>query len=168
MEIQLTQGKTTVIDDEDFGRISQHKWHAKLCNKRYWRVYASDAEHTAMHRLIMNAPEGMFVDHINRDTLDNRKSNLRICSRSQNQHNQGVWSGRQGHKTSKYKGVCVSGNRWRAQIGDNGKRVRIGYFAVEIDAARAYDAAALKLYGEYACLNFPEIKNQPAGKAHTG
>jgi len=106
-----------------------------------------------MHRLIMNAQPGQMVDHKNRNTLDNRRCNLRLCNHSENQKNRFVDVG-----TSKYKGVYREGNNWRAYIGFEDRQVWLGTFANEDDAARARDRAARIYQGEFAYLNFPEIK----------
>jgi hypothetical protein len=107
-----------------------------------------------MHREIMNPPEGLVVDHIDHNGLNNRKSNLRICTRSQNQCNQYRFDGK-----SKYKGVAwfKRTRKWTAAVCLRGKRYRLGYFEREIDAAMAYDKAAKKYHREFACLNFPEV-----------
>ena len=108
-----------------------------------------------LHRLIMNVSEDMLVDHINHNTLDNRRCNLRICTKSENCRKNVGHSKRQ----SKYKGVVfapyssVKGKLWRAYTRIKGKRLWFGYHVTEEDAAMAYNENALKLFGEYACLN---------------
>lgn len=101
----------------------------------------------SLHRIIMNAPAGAVIDHINGNALDNRRKNLRICTQRQN-----LWNGR-AHRdgSSKYRGVCWnrSNSKWRVQI--QGKT--IGHFTAETDAALAYNAAALDRFGEFAKLN---------------
>jgi hypothetical protein len=100
-----------------------------------------------MHRLIMNAPIGYDVDHINHNGLDNRRCNLRVCTRTQNQANS-----KPRKKSSKYKGVSWSNseNKWRAFIRINGKGKTIGRFDSELDAAEAYNNEAKKCFGEFA------------------
>jgi hypothetical protein len=104
-----------------------------------------------MHRLIMNPPEGMHVDHINGDGLDNRRENLRIVTPQQNCAN--------SRKTimgqSRFKGVawCAGANKWRAYIAVDRKQQHLGLFADEIAAAEAYDKRAKEVWGEYARLN---------------
>ena len=108
---------------------------------------------TPIHREIAKTPDGLYTDHINGDTQDNRRCNLRVCTNSQNQMNKGK------NKTlkNKYKGVeKFTDTCWRAQITPNGKRVHIGSFRTEEDAARAYDRKAKLYYGEFARLNFPD------------
>jgi hypothetical protein len=108
-----------------------------------------------MHRLVIDVPTGCFCDHINHNGLDNRKANLRVA-----QHKQNVWHRRkfQRPSRSRYKGVdfrpANSGKCWRARIRINGKRLYLGSFDNELDAAKAYDEAAKKYHGQFAGLNF--------------
>ena len=155
IEIPLTHGQVALIDDEDYDLVSQYKWHA------YWdpstkSFYAKtgirkpDGKQTSlrMHRLIMKAKKGEQVDHINHDTLDNQKENLRLCTNSQNQHNRG----RKSNNTSGCKGVdwYKASGKWRAQIALNGKVMHLGYFAIKQEAYEAYCKAALELHGEFS------------------
>jgi len=114
----------------------------------------------SMHRQIMNPPEGMVVDHINNNGLDNRKANLRIVT-----HRQNCLNSRPKIKntTSRYKGVCweKESKKWRALITHKGRRISIGRFKNEIDAAFAYDKVAKELNGQYAWLNFPCPEKDP-------
>jgi hypothetical protein len=108
-----------------------------------------------LNRVIMDAPPGLLVDHRNGNTLDNRRTNLRLATCSQNRIN----SQRDKSKTSsRYVGVSLEKGRgkWLAYISYNGKRIHLGRFDNELDAARAYDLAAVKYHGEFARLNFPE------------
>lgn len=158
-EIALTQGKVAIVDDDDFARLIQHKWtYLEHTHGGYALRNGRDTNpirHTVlMHREIMSAGIGFMVDHINGDTLDNRKSNLRLCTNAQNMRNQ---KRHRDNKTSRYKGVSLKRdcNKYRAQLCTNGKVTHLGYFDSELDAARAYDQAALKYHGEFARLNFP-------------
>lgn len=105
-----------------------------------------------MHREIMDVPKHLVCDHINHNGLDNRKNNLRTCTRQQNTHNQKP----RKKGTSKYKGVDWNKRqkKWRARIYYRGKCHYLGYFNNEIDAALTYDKKAKELFGEFACLNF--------------
>jgi hypothetical protein len=114
----------------------------------------------AMHRLIMAPPAGLCVDHINHDGLDNRRCNLRICTQRENSSNM------RAHRDSNspFKGVCYEKafSRWRASIGFKGVTIYLGIFPSEIDAALAYNEAALKYHGEFACLNDVDGNGHPA------
>jgi hypothetical protein len=107
-----------------------------------------------MHREVIDIPEGMVCDHINRKVFDNRKGNLRPATVSQNNCN----TRKRAHTTSRYRGVSWYArlNKWMAQINANGRRIHLGVFDDEVDAAKTYDAAARKYHGEFAVLNFPD------------
>lgn len=162
-EIKLTKGHVALVDDEDFEKLNQYKWHARITpNSIYVRTNIKIKHPTRrqkslhMHRLIMNCPEGMMVDHIDRNGLNNQKHNLRICTRSQNLMNSK--KPKEG-KTSKYKGVNFikdqrSHNKpWRAEIRLNRKGIVIGTFKTEKEAALAYNKKALELFGEFSRIN---------------
>lgn len=145
-EIPLTQGKVTIVDAADYDWLNQWKWHITS------HGYASrDPKTTYLHRFILNAPKGMWVDHINGDRLDNRRCNLRICTRQENLRNQKKQSGR----SSKYKGVCWHNQSkcWMAYIKHNKVSMNLGCYKKEEDAACAYNEAATRLFGEFAKLN---------------
>lgn len=151
-EITLTQNKIALVDDEDYALVSQFKWHACYDkSKDGWYARSSRGKGPPglvnMHRLIMQ-PGQLEVDHVNGDSLDNRRSNLRLCTRRQNSMNQ------KNHKnsTSKYKGVSwyTRENCWRAAITVYGNYKLLGYFDNEKEAAQAYRVAAQKYFGEYA------------------
>lgn len=107
-----------------------------------------------MHHLVIDIPPGLFPDHINHNGLDNRKANVRPVTRAQN-----VWNRRKFKRPtrSKYKGVdwAIDMKRWRARIRVNGRRIYLGSFSDELEAAKAYDRAARKYHGQFAALNFP-------------
>lgn len=151
-----------LVDAEDFPLVSKYKWcvGGKTVKGREWGYAYASAKNSRksllMHRLIMNPQDGICVDHINGNRLDNRKANLRLCNRSENMRNRGPNRGR------KYKGVYrASKNRFRALICVNHKLMHVGTFSSEEEAAKAYDEAAIKLHGEFVCLNFPDEKNLP-------
>ena len=149
--IYLTKGKVTVVDEDDYEELSKYKWYY---HKGYAvRMLPPDEDKKRkmlfMHIQIIGKVDGLQTDHINRDGLDNRKDNLRHATASQNQWNQGPRKG-----TSKYKGVSWSKieNQWCSQIQAN-KKIIIGYFDSETDAAKAYDEKSKELFGDFAYLN---------------
>ena len=150
-QIPLTQGKFVTVDDEDFEYLNQWKW--RYDNGYAVRTSSKLFKRTTilMHRVIMNPPHGMFIDHINpSETLNNRRSNLRICTNKENVRNMKTPK----TNTTGYKGVSTSGSKWRASIRVDDKRIYLGTFSTSEDAAKAYDNAALLYYGEYAQTNF--------------
>lgn len=145
-EITLTNGKVALIDDEDFEKLNEFNWYFR---KEGYAV--SNTKHL-MHRLVMNAPKGYQVDHINLNKLDNRKSNLRLANASTNKANDGL----RANNTSGYKGVqCMRGRKkpWMSRIKVNYKNIYLGYYYTPEEAARAYNEAAYIYFGEYARLN---------------
>lgn len=168
-KIPLTQGYEAMVDDGDFAWINSFKWHLDRRCGRQDVFYAKRSirntregcgrRHRAewMHRKIIDAPDGMFVDHVNGNGLDNRRSNLRLCTNQQN-----CWN-RQRIQVNKkggclYKGVSMDpdGRRrklWRARIRWSGKYKSLGYFESQEEAALVYDVVAQILYGEFASLN---------------
>ena len=160
-KIDLGDGKWTILDPQDYYRFCSFKWYltgrrSKFYAVRSVKIDASRTVTVRLHREIMNAPKGKLVDHKNGDSLDNRRSNLRLATRSQNMMNR--------RKTivktsSKYLGVCrlKKKKRWLAQLRCNKKVLLSRSFRNEIDAAHAYDMAAKKYFGEFARLNFPDL-----------
>ena len=134
-----------LVDDEDYEKVSNYNWY-------YDRGYASNNLIRKMHTFLMGYPKGMVVDHINHNKLDNRHSNLRICTHQQNQHNQKKCV----RGSSTYKGIYWDKrkDKWAVQIQFNNKQYWIGYFDKELWAAMAYDINAKILFGQYAGLNF--------------
>jgi hypothetical protein len=139
-QIELTQGKFTTVDDEDFEYLSQWKWYATK-NSKTW--YAYRGKNIAMHREIVSCPQDMIIDHKDRDGLNNTKTNLRVCHKSDNTKNTSPFS------KSGYKGVAFNGSSYVAHI--NGRH--LGSFGSPEDAAKAYDIAAQEEFGEFAYLN---------------
>ena len=153
--IELTKGFVAIIDDSDFERLSQFKWCANVV--KGGRAYATRNSSTKdgakkqkiyMHRVILGAAAGLEVDHINGDTLDNRRENLRQCTTSENQMNRG----KARHNKSGYKGVCwhKQNKMWRALIKINQKSKLLGYFNSAEDAHQAYCKAAQEIHGKFA------------------
>jgi hypothetical protein len=157
-KIPLTHGKFAKVSPEDYIWLSQFRWHCAMNSKgayagRSFRI-AGKLRRIYMHRLIMDTPPELVCDHINHDGLDNRRFNLRNCTTKENKANTRPTKG----ASSKYKGVTFAKRekKWVVYIKKEGKQSFIGYFDDEIEAAKAYDAAAAKLYGEFAYLNFPD------------
>jgi len=156
-EIQLTQGKVAIVDDEDYEYLNQWKWQAnQKKNKRFyaWRGKKIDGKYKMiyLHRFILKLTDKkIFVDHANMDTLDNRKINLRICNRSQNAANTDKYK----FNSFGYKGISYDKrtNKFYAYITINKKTFYLGVFIDPKDAALAYNIAALKYHGEFANLN---------------
>ena len=160
-KIELTKGKFTLVDDEDYDFLMRWKW-------QYMNVgYAGRSKYAGMkngkefneclyiHRLVTNAEKGFEVDHIDHDKLNNQKKNLRVVTSSQNKMNGNSRVG----STSKYKGVSwdAKNNKWQAGIHYEGKKVFLGRFNSEDDAAEAYNKKAGEVFGEYARYN--EVNN---------
>lgn len=153
-EIPLTQGKVAIVDDEDYPDLIKHNWHVSLSSSgqpyAVRTVKKANGKQTSqmLSRFLMGVTEkNQEVDHKNHDTLDNRRINLRICSRRQNQQN------RLGKMNSKYPGVTWhrGKNRWQARISVSGKRVHLGHFVDELDAAKAYERGVRSLGEELIC-----------------
>jgi len=149
-EIELSQGKCALVDDEDYERVMQFTWCASRCGNNYYAMRPlkrSQPETRLMHRFILNAPPEKETDHINGDGLDNRRANLRLCTHAENLRNRPKMGGR----TSQHKGVCwhKKNCRWAAYINVDGARIFLGYFVAEKEAYAAYCAAAAKYHGVY-------------------
>lgn len=154
-------GLYALIDEDDLVVVRGYKWNPNPCeSKNVTTIYAYGYRHTEdgrverahMHRLVLGVNDpSIFVDHINRDGLDNRKANLRLCTRSQNNQNVRHRKG----CSSQFKGVhfLTAENVWAAEISANKKRIRLGRFRSEVDAARAYNDAAIEIHGDFAVLN---------------
>ena len=152
-EIELTQGKVTLINAEDIDKVAQFSgWYANRARNRIWVAVSSNPEaRTKMSRVILDAPDDMEVDHRNHNTLDNRRDNLRLVSHSENLMNRRKWRG----CSSEYKGVSWEEKyqKWRARISLDGKLTHLGYFEDETEAAMAYNEAAVQHYGPLVYLN---------------
>ena len=158
--IELTHGQVSKVSDDWFEYLSQWKWNA-FWNKNTNSYYAVRSEGKSpnqykiwMHKVISNTHLGVMCDHKNRDTLDNQPNNLRSCTVSQNNMNVGI----RKNNTSGYKGVSKCGKKWRAAITFGGKGVSLKCWDNPEDAARAYDEAAKIYHGEFAFLNFSNLR----------
>jgi hypothetical protein len=152
--IPLSQGKVALVDDEDFERISTYRWNLLRCrNIMYAQCHLTDRT-VLMHRLVMNAPKGMNVDHRDQDGLNNQKSNLRVCTHTQNlQHMAKKITARSGFKGVHCNPAKYPINPWCARIQVIGKRLELGQYPSAELAASAYNNAAVKHFGQYASLN---------------
>lgn len=154
-EIKLTQGFVSIVDDEDFEELSKYKWQyagGYAVRSISWAFGRQPL--TRIHVQIMGKIEGLEIDHISGDKLDNRRENLRHVTAAQNQYNRKPNRG----GSSRYKGVnwYKAGKKWHSSIKAGGKTRHLGYYYIERDAAMAYNEAAARLFGEYARLNIVE------------
>jgi len=178
--IYLGEGEWTIIEPEDYYRLKNFKWCAVGNGNKFYAVRnivtgPGRTKPVGLHRAIMKPPPGILVDHINGNGLDNRRANLRLATRSQNAHNKQKTKSK---TLSRLKGIFFDSRRgkWYARIKINGNSVHLGSFADELAAGRAYDEAAKKYHGEFACLNFPESagseqlrpKTRPGGNNQKG
>lgn len=166
VEIPLLRGGTAIISSVDLALVSGFRWYGfrrsgtGRTGQRYQYADVVVAAKVSgkmlyLHRHIVGAPKGMVVDHINGNTLDNRRENLRICTRKQNSAN----TKRHSRNKSGFKGVCWCKDHqaWKAQLHTQNKSIFLGRFSTPELAALAYDVAARAQFGEFARLNFPEI-----------
>lgn len=158
-EIPLTQGKVALVDDEDYDRLNCNNWYAHKESNIFYALRkvstgAGKRKTVQMHREIMGMfyGDGRMVDHSNGDGLDNRKENLRLCTNSQNAMNKKSNTG----SSSKYKGVSWKkrDKRYEVYVRANKKIIYVGSSTDETEAARMYDEAAKRFFGEFARLNF--------------
>lgn len=153
--IPLTKGKFAIVDADDYEWLAKYKWYTYSDHYTFYICRWNSCKKISMHRQIMNPPEGLLVDHIDGNGLNNRKSNLRLCTRTQNARNRRP----KRNGSSKFKGVYwhIVYRKWAALIRCNGKQTYLGRFDNEIEAALVYDRKAEELFGEFAYLNFPEL-----------
>jgi hypothetical protein len=156
--IGLTRGLFVIVDAADYDCLNKYRWHAMGTDRHPYAVRMAHRRLIRMHNVILPPPPGKVVDHINGNTLDNRRCNLRICTIQENSFNR-----RPSSKTG-LKGVNFHRGKWDAQIGHNGKQITIGSFATKEEAVRARDAKAIELWGEYAWLNDPAAQPPPKPK----
>lgn len=151
--IFLPCGRYAIVDAEDYDNLSRYRWYSVVdkVKGRYYVSASINNKTTYMHRIITNAPKGMEVDHINRITHDNRRSNLRVCTPTENKRHKAQ------HKNSglRFKGVfrSKSGLRFRAKITVNRVVHNLGSFTTDVEAAKAYNEAAQRFHGEFALIN---------------
>lgn len=150
--LRLSNGQSSFVDDDVFEWAKEINWCASRSDWNTYVVNYGETPKAYLHRKIMHAPKGVQVHHVNGDTLDNRRENLRLASNSEN-----CRGARKRNDTyeSRYRGVgwYRRDEVWRAQIVVNGKQIHLGYFDLEVDAARAYNRAAREHFGEFATEN---------------
>jgi len=146
-EIPLTRGMVAQVDDEDFEWLSRWKWRTQTWTGSFCAVRGINGVTVYMHREIMKTPKGMVVHHVDHNPLNNCKSNLRNCTQRENLHSQ--------KEKDHYQGVswCAPCKKYRAKIKNGDKHIHLGLFTNKVDAALAYNAAAVKYYGDFARLN---------------
>jgi hypothetical protein len=146
--ITLTKGYTAIIDVADLPLVRGGNWQANPQPHATYAQRMMAGRARLMHRVIMGEPEGLLVDHIDGDGLNNRRSNLRTATQSQSQHNKGV----QRNNTSGFKGVRWKADKgmWVARIDLHGKRKHVGYFGTAEDAHAAYCRASADLHGAFS------------------
>jgi hypothetical protein len=151
-EIQLTKGEVALVDDEDFDYLNSFKWHCSAFGYALCSSGSKDGKRniTRMHRWVNETPNDMETDHINGNRLDNRSSNLRSVTHSQNAINKNV------HNPTGYRGVEKRGNSWRACITVDYKKIRLSSHRSPVEAAKDYDELAKQYHGSMAVLNFPD------------
>ena len=151
-EIILTQGRRTLVDDDDYEKFNRFKWTISVKDKGRCYAYRRNPCHPPwnlyLHRIIMNADKKTYVDHINSDSLDNRKSNLRICTNAENGRNRVSLN---KNNTSGFRGVFwhAQHKKWAARIMVNKKQIHLGIFKDKLDAVNAYTLANQKYFGRF-------------------
>lgn len=159
VEMPINKGFVALVDRDMYEELSAYRWRLKENrSNNYARAWAGGVN-VLMHRVVMRAGEGQIVDHINRNGLDNRRSNLRFVTCLQN-----LMNSRPKSKHG-YKGLSLDRRRdakpWQAIARVNGRPKSLGYYATPEEAAHAYDRMMVRLYGEYAYLNFPALSKEP-------
>lgn len=162
MTIPLTQGMQALVDDDDYAAVSTFRWYAMLRAGLWCAVRSGPRPKKTpiyMHREIVCPPHGLFVDHINGNSLDNRRSNLRVCTNAENGRNRKTAS----NNTSGHRGISWSKRKgkWECYIKIDGKQLHVGFFDDLADAACARVEAEVKHYGEFSPhLSRLEVTNE--------
>jgi hypothetical protein len=160
--IPLTRGAFALVDDADYSWLSQWRWRLNSHGYAIRSITVEDHEvHFSMHRVIMNARRGQFVDHIDHNRLNNTRANLRFVTRQQNMR----YRRRFHNSSTSFKGVTFMHGKWHVRIGLDGANIHLGFFDDLKTAAQVYDAAAKRLFGEFALPNLPDHETPPAVEA---
>lgn len=148
-----------LVDDADFDALACYRWKLNSHGYVVRTVYTDDGRRTyvCLHREIMQAQRGQYVDHISGDTLDNTRANLRFATQSQNLANRRLFK----NSSSGFKGVIFQHRKWRARIQKDERDLYLGFYDDLRSAALAYDYAAKLLYGDFANLNLPASRTPP-------
>lgn len=153
--VPLTRGKFALVDDEDFEWLNQWKWYCEPHRQTFYavrriRLSGNKRKTIRMHRLILDAPEGVLVDHKHGNGLDNRRFEIRLATHSENGFNRG----KTVNNSSGLKGAYWQKqiNRWYSRITVNKKNIYLGTFSTAREASEAYKQAALKYHGDFACI----------------
>lgn len=160
LKIRIGKDRFALVDQADYDFIKDYLWY---CSANKWGAYVqgfpkgqagNNRKRVSMHRVILNAPKGMCVDHINGNGLDNRRGNIRLCTPAENSYNRKL----QHNSTSGHRGVYwhKASRRWRARISYARENISLGYYNNLEDAAKAYKEAAKKYYGEFCPIEKPE------------
>lgn len=156
--VELSGGHHALVDTQDIHKVATSRWCATKFGHSWYASRNTEVGGVGLlHRLIMDAPDNLVVDHISGDSLDNRRANLRLCTKAENNRNRTVM---QSTNTSGYRGVSwqTSRQRYVAQIKLDRKPRNLGRFLCPIEAAIVRDMAAIAFHGEYAVLNFPHLR----------
>ena len=150
--IKLTMGKYAIVSPQDYDQLNKNKWSVRISDRTFYALRFENGKRIYMHNQIMHPPKGFVVDHKYHNGLDNSRENLRLATPAQNSFNQRKLS----HATSKYKGVYRNSRtgKWLAAIRYNGRKLHLGCFTSQKQAALAYDRAAKRYHREFACPNF--------------
>jgi|WetSurMetagenome_2_1015567.scaffolds.fasta_scaffold20333_10 AP2-like factor, euAP2 lineage len=158
--IPLTQGYFAQIDDEDFEKVIKYKWCAMIKKNAIYAGHNATlkidgkfkTKWILLHRFIMTINKNEYIDHIDHDGLNCQKSNLRKCTLQENHYNQ---LKQKKNTSSKFKGVCFNKqrNKWQANIKNNNKKIHLGLYLTENEAALAYNNKAEEIFGKFCCLN---------------
>lgn len=157
----MAQPRYAKVDPGDYERLRKYEWFTTKSTRNFYAIRRAKGtkgkRYTTiyMHHELIKVDEGLLIDHINQDSMNNLRNNLRAATRAQNIRNRKKFP---NSTVSKYKGICRDKNlkKWLARITFEKKKIHLGCFRDEIEAAKAYDRAAKKYHGDFACLNFPD------------